>query len=264
MDGYEMRKVSVVLAVHNEERTLAKCLTSVADFADEIVIVDGESTDDTRKVARSFDATVIKTTNKQNFHINKQKAIDAAQYPLILQLDADEQVDDELSDWVTQLKNVSESDFKSLPAAWWIKRKNNFLGGYLRKGGQYPDPVIRLFKKGKASLPMKNVHEQMSVSGDIGWAKGHLLHDSNPTLSIYMKKFRTYTSFEAQRLFDNGIRPSLIIALQYVVLKPLTTFFSLTLRHKGILDGWRGIAFAALSAFHHPVTYTKLANLYET
>lgn len=264
MGGHEMRNVSVVLAVHNEERSLAKCLESVVDFADEIVIADGESTDTTRNIARSFKARIIKTTNKQNFHINKQKAIDAANHPLILQLDADEQVDGELSEWISRLKNIPDAEFQSLPAAWWIKRKNNFLGGYLRKGGQYPDPVIRLFKKGKARLPMKNVHEQMTVSGDIGWAKGHLLHDSNPTLAIYMKKFRTYTSFEAQRLHDEGIHPSFFLAIQYGVLKPLVTFFSLTIRHKGVLDGWRGIAFAALSAAHHPVTYTKLAHLYET
>lgn len=258
-----MKKVSVVLAVHNEEKTLKKCLDSVVDFADEIIVVDGESTDKTAEIAKSFSAKVISTTNKQNFHINKQLGNDAAKYPFVLQLDADEQCDKDLISWILELKQTSEDIFQKLPSAWWIKRKNNFLGGYLKKGGQYPDPVIRFFKNGEARLPQKNVHEQMVVDGEIGWAGGHLLHDSNPDLKTYMRKFATYTSFEAQRLKDNKTKPTLSFALSYLFIKPLITFFSLAIRHKGILDGWRGLAFAMLSASHHPIVYLKLNELYE-
>ena len=88
--------ISVVLAVHNEEANLPRCLDSVKDFADEIVIVDGESTDKTLEIARQYKAIVISTTNKANFHINKQMAMDAAKGNLVLQLDADEAVDEEL------------------------------------------------------------------------------------------------------------------------------------------------------------------------
>ena len=92
-----MTSVSVVLATYNEESNLKACLESVKDFADEIVIVDGGSTDRTVEIAKSFDAKVLITNNPQIFHINKQKAIDIASSPWILQLDADERVSEALA-----------------------------------------------------------------------------------------------------------------------------------------------------------------------
>ena len=87
--------LSVVLAVHNEEKNISRCLQAVKAFADEIIVVDGESTDKTASFAKEVGARVVSTTNKQNFHINKQIAMDAAKGDLILQLDADEVVDDQ-------------------------------------------------------------------------------------------------------------------------------------------------------------------------
>src|SRR5258708_7679294 len=137
--------ISVVLATHNEEKNLEKWIASVRSFADEIIVVDGESNDGTVQLATNLGAIVIKTTNKPNFHINKQMAIDAAKGDLILQLDADEIVDDELSQFIQKIAGEKTDE-----VAWWIKRKNFFMGRFLRKGGQYPDPVIRLYRKGKA------------------------------------------------------------------------------------------------------------------
>ena len=92
--------ISVVYAVHNEEKILARSLQSVQQWTDEIVVVDGESTDTTAEIAKSFGARVIETTNKANFHINKQMAIDKATGDVILQLDADEVVDEQFRDFV--------------------------------------------------------------------------------------------------------------------------------------------------------------------
>ncbi|MCA9368741.1 glycosyltransferase family 2 protein, partial [Candidatus Woesebacteria bacterium] len=157
--------LSVVLAVHNEEKNLKMCLDSVKKIADEIIVVDGESTDNSVKIAKKYKAKVISTANKPNFHINKQMAMDAAKGDLVLQLDADEEVDEELEKYIVAIhKNIlakQPSDF----SAWWIKRKNLFLGRFLTKGGQYPDAVIRLYVRGKARLPQKDVHEQMLVDG---------------------------------------------------------------------------------------------------
>ncbi len=250
--------ISVVLAVYNEEKNIERCLNSVGSFADEILVVDGSSTDKTREIAKKLGAKVIKTTNKPIFHINKQMAIDAAQHELILQLDADEVVDEELAAYIQSLNKKLETNPESVQEkGWWLKRKNNFLGHWLKKGGQYPDPVIRLFIKGKARLPQKSVHEQMEVDGKVGWAQGHLLHYSNPRLKDYWRKLQTYTSLEASKLAESREPLRLSLLLKYLLLKPAKTFFSLFIRHKGFVDGVYGLLFAILSASHYPIILYK-------
>lgn len=256
----QVRTLSVVLAVHNEEKTLPTCLTAVARLADELIVVDGASTDDTVKIARKHGATIISTTNKSNFHINKQMGIDAAKSDLVLQLDADEEVDRELASFISGLKRVSSP----LPAdAWYIRRKNFFLHRWLSKGGQYPDPVIRLIKNGRARLPMRHVHEQMQVDGSVATAQGHLLHYGNPDLATYLQKHNTYTSFTAQQWYDSKQPVSLRFAGAMFVGKPLLTFLSIYFRHKGFVDGIPGFVFALMSALHYPIAALKLWELYE-
>lgn len=245
--------ISVVLATHNEEKNLPRCLESVKSFAGEIIVVDGESTDKTVDIARSFGAKVISTSNKSNFHINKQMAMDAATGSLVLQMDADEEVDQQLQHFIKQTD--AEVSAQTAPAvAWYLKRKNYFLSAFLTKGGQYPDPVIRLYIKGKARLPQKNVHEQMEVDGEVLTADGHLLHFPYPDFATYMKKFNTYTSFEADRLKESD---TVVSAATYLLFKPLLTFFSLYLRHKGFVDGMPGFIFALMSSLHHPFVFLK-------
>lgn len=259
--------ISVVLAVHNEAKNLARCLDSVKDFADEIVLVDGESTDDTVKIAKKYKAKIISTTNKANFHINKQLAMDAAKGDLVLQLDADEVVDAELSRFVKKLQSkiqAPEFENEDFPKAWWLKRKNLFLGHWLKKGGQYPDPVIRLYLAGFAKLPQKDVHEQMEVQGEVAWAKGHLLHYSNPSFADYLEKFNRYTDFKAAQLATTKEQISLSNSLLFFVLKPLEIFFSLFFRHRGYVDGFPGFIFALFSALHYPIAYIKLWEKKET
>lgn len=301
--------LSIVLATHNEEKNIEKCLSAVKDIADEIVVVDGESTDETVKLAKKFGAKIIATTNKSNFHINKQMGIDKAKGDLILQLDADEVVDSELKEFIKQTHSVilersktviPDSDLESKQAkfvnrdmdprlsaqggpfgreddkggirhqasginhqysAWWIKRKNLFLGKFLTKGGQYPDPVIRLFIKGKAYLPAKDVHEQMKVDGLTGMAQGHLIHYANPTFADYLRKFNTYTSFKATQLKEKKLKINFSNSINYLLWKPFATWFSIFIRHKGFVDGLPGFVFALFSGYHHLVAYLKLWEL---
>jgi len=252
---------SVVLATHNEEKNLSKCLKSIEDLADEIIVVDGESTDRTIEIAKTFGAQVFSTTNKKNFHINKQMAMDKAKGNLILQLDADELVDTELKEFIKKLLSSLEKKEKLDDVAWWIKRKNFFCGRWLSKGGQYPDPVIRLYLKNKAYLPARDVHEQMQVDGQTATAKGHLLHYSNPTFGDYWRKFQTYTSFKAQQLKDEKLKINPVTLIKYLLFEPLKTFLLIYLRHKGFVDGWQGFVFAFFSALHHPIAYIKFMKI---
>ncbi len=260
--------ISVVLAVYNEEANLERCLNSVKNFADEIVVVDGSSTDSTRQLAKKLGARVIKTTNKPNFHINKQMAMDAAKGKLVLQLDADEVVDDDLAAFILKEYQArferQTKPSETQPVAWWLKRKNYFLGSFLKKGGQYPDPVIRLYINGFAKLPQKDVHEQMTVAGEVGVAAGHLIHYGNPSFADYLRKFNTYTSFKATQLKEAGQKITAGASFKYLLWQPLRTFFSLYFRHKGFVDGAPGFVFAVMSGLHHSIAYLKLWEIYES
>ena len=128
-------KLSVVLATHNEEDNIGRCLEAVKDIADEIVVVDGKSSDQTVQIAKKHNAKVIIRKNPANFHINKNIAIDAAHGDWILQLDADEVVSPELSSEIRSTLSVQRPALNG----YWVNRKNWFLTRFLTKGGQYPD-----------------------------------------------------------------------------------------------------------------------------
>ncbi len=257
--------ISVVLATYNEEKNIKRCLEAVADFADEIIVVDGSSSDKTRDISKKLGARVIKTTNKPNFHINKQIAMDKAKGDLILQLDADEVVDSSLARFIkkahTQVLKRRTHSRKAV--AWWVRRKNLFMGHFFTKTGQYPDPVIRLYVKGYAKLPQKDVHEQMEVKGMTAWAEGHLIHYANPSFKDYMRKWNTYTSFKAQQLLADKIEINLINSVKYLIWLPIKTFILLFIRHKGFIDGIPGFVFSVMSGLHHFMSYLKLWGLYQ-
>jgi len=251
--------LSVVYATYNEEKNIERSLQSIQDIADEIIVVDGSSTDNTATLAKKLGARVISTTNKPIFHINKQMAMDAAQFSWVLQMDADEVIDEEMKAHI--LRIVKTENKAEVAAGYWLRRKNWFLHGFLTKGGQYPDPVIRFYQRGKAHLPMVTVHEQMEVEGEVGWLEGHLLHYNAPTFSDYLRKANTYTTLTAQELSEEGIEPSFFTAMYYMIWKPKVIFFQLYLRHKGFQDGFPGFVFALFSGLHYLLAYIKLWEL---
>jgi glycosyltransferase involved in cell wall biosynthesis len=256
--------LSVVLATYNEEENIERCLQAVQGIVDEIIIADGSSTDNTVKIAKNYGAKIISTTNKPNFHINKQMAMDAATNTVVLQIDADEVVDDELKQWISQLlTTLNQTPERVIEKAWYLKRKNFFLGSWLSKGGQYPDPVIRIYMNGYAKLPQKDVHEQMIVDGLTGTAVGHLLHYSNPNFQTFVRKWNDYTSLKATQLNEAGVKTSFGNALKYLIWLPKKTFFLLYFRHKGLVDGIPGFVFAAMSGLYHAASYIKLWELQE-
>ncbi|MFH2085973.1 MAG: glycosyltransferase family 2 protein [bacterium] len=247
--------LSIALAVYNEEETLGDCLKSIEGLADEIVIVDGHSTDKTVEIAGSYGAKVISEENRTNFHINKQHAIDACVGPWILQLDADERVSSMLA---AEIKQIVTQSPAGLPAAYYLKRRNYFLGRWMNKGGMYPDPVIRLFQQGKARLPQASVHELMEVTGGTGWLSNDLLHIADPNFSRYLLRSNRYTSFQADDWLKEGkIGTDSWSIILYVLLKPLARFLSIYFRHKGFLDGFPSFVFAWYSGIHIASSYVK-------
>lgn len=250
------QKISVVLAVFNEENHLRECLESVKDLSWETVVVDGGSTDKTIQIAKEFGVRIIETENLQNFHINKNKAIDAALGDWVLQLDADEIVTNKLKEEIQKV--VEDQKYNG----YWIPRRNFFLTRFLTKGGQYPDYTLRLYRKGKGRLPGKDVHEQAIVEGRVGYLKNDLLHMRDKNFSIYLSRFNRYTNLLAAQLKDKGERVNLMSFVNYLLIKPTFWFMKSYIRHKGFVDGFPGFIFALFSSLRFPVAYYKLWRLY--
>ncbi len=282
-----MNKLSVVLAVFNEEENLSKCLKSIKDIADEIVIIDGGSTDNTVSIAESFSAKIIETDNPKIFHINKQKALEQAKFDWILQLDADEVVTQDLSDEIIRIINMPDVELEGYQEkllskkifhrhqalidkrdggvgdkegefnAFFIPRRNYFLGKYLKYGGTYPDPAIRLIRKGKAYFPAKDVHEQMVVKGRVGWLQNYMLHNDSPTFRRYIQRNNRYINLIVDELRRDKVGKNIIEFIRYFLVKPFWWFMLTQFRHKGILDGWQGIVFSFFSSLRFPRAYFK-------
>ncbi|OGY12965.1 MAG: hypothetical protein A3A58_01245 [Candidatus Blackburnbacteria bacterium RIFCSPLOWO2_01_FULL_41_27] len=283
-------KLSVVLATYNETENLRECLESIKNIAHEIVVVDGSSTDNTREIADSYGAKVIKTTNPPIFHINKEKALRRAENEWVLQLDADERVTPALADEIVNILNLTEEELdgyqNNLPgkglfarhrnlieerdgkigvesgeyAGFFIPRLNYFLGKFLRYGGVYPDGVIRLVKRDKAHFPQKNVHEQIVIDGRVGWLKNPLLHLDSPTFARYLQRNSRYVDLIRDELKGVGERKNMVQFVNYFIFKPLGWFFLTQMRHKGVLDGWQGIVFSFFSALRFPRAYWRYLN----
>lgn len=288
-------KLSVVLAVRNEESNLANCLDSIKSIADEIVIVDEHSTDKTVEIATRFGARVYEEPHHEVFHITKQKALDYAKGEWILQLDADELISAALSDEIMQIVNakdnleideISNKKFRDSKNSWkrklfvrhqklieqrdrsvgtetgeiaafFVPRVNLFLGKELKHAGVYPDAVIRLFKNGYAKFPAKNVHEQIEVKGRVSWLFNDMEHNDSPTLSKYVMRLNRYTDLHAEELKEKKIPKNLFYLWYYAIFKAKLKFLSLYFRHKGFEDGIRGFLWSLFSAWHFPIAYFK-------
>lgn len=246
------QKVSAALATLNEEENIIDCMESVKKIADEIIVVDGSSTDRTAEIAKKMGAKIIKTTNKRMFNINKNLAIENCSSEWILLIDADERLSDEL---VLEIKRIVKNNPQE--NGFFVNRRNWFLGGYLKKGGAYPDSVIRLFRKGNGMLPEKSVHEQVKIYGKIGKLKGDLIHFADPSFERYLKRAIRYTDETAQSLIKTNPGRGPVQIIKHMFIKPFFTFISIYIRHKGYQDGFRGFIWAFFSSAHHFYAYVK-------
>jgi len=282
-----MPTLSVVLATRNEEANIGDCLASVRNLANEIIVVDESSEDKTVEIARDYETKVKVVQHEPIFHKTKQKAMDLATSDWILQLDADERVTPYLAKEIKKVLSLTPVELeqyqKTLPkrklflrhqkivaerdgpvgttggayVAFFIPRLNYFLGRYLRYGGVYPDGVIRLVKKGRATFPAKSVHEQLEVDGRVGWLANDLVHMADPTFARYLARNSYYIDLLANDLRKQKVQKSFVQGLNYFLVKPFWWFFLTQIRHKGILDGWQGIVFSFFSALRFPRAYWR-------
>ncbi|MEA2030187.1 MAG: glycosyltransferase family 2 protein [candidate division Zixibacteria bacterium] len=242
--------LSVVIITKNEELNIERCLNSVK-WADEIVIVDSDSTDRTVEFARRFGARVY-TTEWRGYGPAKREAVNYAKGDWILSVDADEEVTHDLGEEIRNtLENLNDTD------GYYVKRRTNFLGRWIYHCGWYPDPVLRLFRKSKGNFNEAVIHEKVEVKGKVGHLKGELLHYSYPDLECYLKRFNRYTTIGAQVAFEKGRRARWFD----LVMRPPASFITHFISHQGFKDGMEGFLVSALSAAAVLVKYAKLRHM---
>ncbi len=276
-----MIKLSLCIATFNEEANIHYPLDSALDIVDEVIIVDGGSSDKTVAEAKSYGSKVkvFIESNPAMFHVNKQKAIERAKGEWILQLDADEALSEELKKEIVKLlngyidkKNNNSAIQQFSNVGYWIPRKNFFLTRFLMKGGQYPDYTIRLYKNGVAKFPCKSVHENVTIDTSIvipskrsesrdlpimsaiGYLKNPILHYADPNFSRYLKRWDRYTTLDANLLIKEGKK---INFFDYFFIKTTFWFLNTYIRHKGFLDGFPGFVFALFSSIRFWAIYVK-------
>jgi len=241
--------LSVTVITRDAARQLADCLASVA-FADEIVVVDSGSTDDTVELARRCGARVLQH-KWLGFGPQKQFAVEAASHDWVLCVDADERVSPGLREQIVSELKAPRGFVYAVP------RRNRFLGRWLRHGEGYPDWSVRLFHRAHARWGSEPVHEKVVSRSPVLKLSGDLLHDSAETLEKYLDKQNRYTSLQAEAMHAAGRRAN---ALQ-LTISPFLRFFKYYVLRLGFLDGVPGLVHIAIGCMNSFNKYAKLKAL---
>jgi glycosyltransferase involved in cell wall biosynthesis len=253
--------LSVAIITLNEERNLARTLASV-QLADEIVVIDSGSTDRTLEIAHDFDAKVFQEPWK-GFARQKNSAIEKCTGTWILSLDADEELTLELQQEIRAL-------LRSKPSAdaYMIRRRNLFLGDWIRHGGYYPDPKLRLFRRHSANFAPparfteRPVHETIAFDGTLETLEHDLIHHAYPTIESYLEHMDRYSTLGAQIIVDKGKTSRSWWSFYYnIFIMPTFTFLWNFIFRFGFMDGRKGFL---LHLYHSTYTSWKYAKAWQT
>ena len=242
-----MASLSVTVITKNEAHNIEACLRSVA-FADELVVLDSGSTDDTVQIALSMGAFVNVNVDWQGFGVQKNRALALTSSEWVLSLDADERVTPQLQAEIQAALSAPVFDVYSFP------RISSYCGQDMLHSGWYPDRVTRLFRRDSARFSNDLVHEKIVTTQKIGQLKSALLHESFTSLESVLDKVNRYSSAGAQALFAKGRDASLGKALGH----GLWAFFRTYFLRLGFLDGRMGLVLAISNAEGTYYRYLKL------
>lgn len=253
--------LSVAIITKNEEANLGRTLASV-QFANEIIVLDSSSTDRTVEIAHAGNATVYDEP-WQGFAGSKNSAIAKCSCSWVLSLDADEELSQELQDQIrTLLPSGTSTD------AYYIRRRNLFLGRWIKRGGFYPDPKLRLFRRTSANFTTqprfenRPVHETIAFDGRADTLDFDLIHHAYPTLENYIEHMDRYSSLGSELLVGAGkVSRSWIAFVYRIFLVPRLTFVWNYIFRLGILDGREGLL---LHLYHATYTSWKYAKAWES
>jgi glycosyltransferase involved in cell wall biosynthesis len=243
-----LAQLSLVVIARDEESSIARCLRSAA-FADEMVVVEHGSSDNTVDIARQCGARVISTPDWPGFGAQKNRALEAATGDWVLSLDADEWIEDDLA-----------AEIRAAIAApdgidgYEIPRRSRFCGRVVRYCGWQPDYVLRLFRRGKGRFTDDTVHEKVKLTGRLGRLSVPIEHDSITDLDDARDKIARYSAAAAAQLIEKGARGSIAKAFFHAVWAFLYSY----LVKLGFLDGSTGVMVAVYRASY---TYQKWARV---
>lgn len=243
--------LSIVVSAFNEEKKLPECLESVA-FADEIIVVDNESTDATEQIAKKYKAKVFKKPNNPMLNTNKNIGFSKTSSNWILNLDADERVTQELRSEIQEtLLRVDEKT-----SGFEIPRKNIIFGKWMKHAGWYPDYQLRLFRKEKGKFAEKHVHEKIEIrDGEVQRLHSPIYHENYDSIQqFFQKTFFIYAPNEAAQLIANGYVFSYTDAFRF----PLKEFLGRFFLQKGYMDGFHGLMLSFLMAIYHEIVFAYL------
>lgn len=242
--------LSVILITKDEGSDIRACVDSIA-WADEIVVLDGGSRDDTVAICREYTDKVYLNEDWPGFGPQKNRALAHATGEWVLSLDADERVSTALRQEIQQA--VRSDRF----VGYEIPRRSSYCGRTLRHGGWWPDHVLRLFKRKQGTFSDKPVHEKVIVTGKCGRLREPLIHETFRSLEEVLDKMNRYSSAGAQLLHEKGQRGGLRAALGHGLWTFIRTYFL----RAGLLDGREGLMLAVSNAEGAYYRYLKLAYL---
>lgn len=248
-------KISAVIITYNEERNIRRCLASLQDIADEMVVVDSYSADQTENICRQMGAIFLQ--HRFDGHIEqKNYALGKASYDVILSLDADEALSDELRESIRAAKDNWDSDGYS------FNRLTSYCGKWIRHCGWYPDVKIRLWDRKKGQWGGTNPHDRVVMTDDsrIKHLDGELLHYSYHSIRQQIEQINSFSDLAARAAYEKGKKPFFI---KDILLNPFGTFLRMYLLQRGFLDGYYGFIISINSSFSKFLKYIKLRELYK-
>ncbi len=246
-----MSQISAVIITYNEERNIERCLASLQQVADEIIVVDSFSTDRTEEICKQFNAKIFQR-KWDDFSSAKNFGNQKATYDWILSLDADEALSDELKKNILEIKNKNkEGNYK-------FNRLTNYCGKWIRHCGWYPDTKTRLFLRTQCHWE-GTIHETLVVQNraPVHFLKGDILHYSYATPGEHIAKQNKYAEASAQQMLAKGRRSNFF----HMYVKPHVKFFRDYILHLGFLDGKEGLIISKISANAVYLKYKRLSEL---
>lgn len=245
--------LTAVVLTKNEARQIGECLDTIR-WADEIVVIDGESTDGTPEICKRYGARVVVHRFGGDFGEERNLGIDQAHGDWILQLDADDRVTPAFADDVLRILKDGTPH-----AAFRFRRRNCFLGHWMRYGGWY-HYSLHLFRRGKARYRGR-VHHDLLVEGTLGTLESAVEHHPFDDFSQFVSRQNRYTSLEALEIWEReGRLPERTVRYQ-VRVKPLKLFFKMYVKKMGFREGMHGFLFCVLFAFVHFFKWMKYLEL---
>jgi glycosyltransferase involved in cell wall biosynthesis len=244
--------ISIAIITQDEADNLPDCLKCIA-FAEQVVVVDSGSTDDTVRIARDFGCDVFLEPWRGGFGAQKQFAIDQCRQSWVLVLDADERIPLEAAEKIREIVTT----LAPVAAGYSFPRKNFFQGRWIKHAGWWPDRIDRLFQKDLGCMTASTVHEAVTVTGVIEPLNCPIEHYTESRLSRLILKIDKYSTLGAQEAFAEGRRATVWSAM----LRACLTFLQDYLLRLGILDGPQGLTLAMTDAVNKFFKYAKLAEL---